>query len=156
MGARKKPGSRKRLWRDEEVAGHESDKFHVNSTATGCNCFPQARTPRKAQDARTRIRTMIETCTRHDALDGESRTTLLMDQTDWEIVEIEAKAGGVTLETARTAIDQADRLAAAPDATDQELRAALRGTVALFQRHVPPPMSASPLGPVGLARKRNC
>lgn len=62
-----------------------------------------------------------------------------MDQTDWQMLEIEAGMGGVSPDTARAVIHEADELLNQPDVTLDEILPAAKALLAMLRRHVPPP-----------------
>lgn len=66
------------------------------------------------------------------------RAVPAMDQTDWEIVAIEANLGGVSPDAARAAIEQADELFNNPTVTVTDILPAAHAILALLRRHVPP------------------
>jgi len=61
-----------------------------------------------------------------------------MDQTDWEILAIEANLGGISPDTARAVIAEADELLSRPDLTVDSIVPATRAIIALLRRHIPP------------------
>jgi len=61
-----------------------------------------------------------------------------MDQTDWEIVAIEAKHGGVSPETARAVVDEAEELFSSTTVTITDVLPAARAVLELLKRHIPP------------------
>ena len=69
---------------------------------------------------------------------------ITMDSIDWDVISIEAGLGGVSPETARAVVQEADELLNRPDVTVEEIKPAARAVLALLKRHVPPPMQASP------------
>ncbi len=61
-----------------------------------------------------------------------------MDAIDWEMVAIEARQDGVSPETARAAVEEAEALLSRTRVTVEEITPATRAIIELLRRHLPP------------------